>query len=36
MYVCFVVEGMYTYKTENFVNEPLCVCLCYYRGYIHM
>ena len=36
VYVCVVVEGMYICKTENFVNEPLCLCLCCCRGYVHM
>ena len=26
LYVCLVVEVMYTNKTGNFGNEPLCLC----------
>ena len=35
VYVCVVVEGMYTCKTVNFGNEPLCLCLCFCRGCVH-
>ena len=34
VYVCVAVESMYTCKTENFVKEPLCLCLCCSRGYV--
>ena len=27
-YACVFVEGMYTCKTGNFGNNPLCLCLC--------
>ena len=32
VYDCAVVEGMYT----SGFNEPLCLCLCCSRGYVHM
>ena len=28
VYICVVLEGMYTWKTGYFVNNPLCLCLC--------
>ena len=43
VYVCVVVEGMYTCregiytgKTGNFGHKPMCLCLYYSRGYLHM
>ena len=36
VYVCAVVEGMYTYKTGNVGNGPLCLCMCFCRGYVHI
>ena len=29
VFVCAVVEGLYTWKTGNFCNEPLCLCLVF-------
>ena len=34
VFICVFVESMYTYKTDNFGKEPLCLCFC--RGYINM
>ena len=34
--VFVVVEGMYTYKNGKFVNKPLCLCLCFCRGCVHV
>ena len=28
VYVCVVVEGMYTCMNDNFGNTPLCVYVC--------
>ena len=28
VYICVVVQGVYTCKTGHFGNETLCVCLC--------
>ena len=36
VHVSVVVEGMYKCDTGNFGNEPLCVCYCFCRGYVHM
>ena len=36
VYVCVVVEGMYTCKTGHFGNDTLCLFLCCCRGYVHM
>ena len=36
VYVCFVVEGMYTCKTGNFGNNVLCLCLYCCEGYFHI
>ena len=36
VYVSVVLEGMYTCKTGNFGNEPLCLCLCCCIGYVHI
>ena len=36
VYICVVVEDMYTCKTGNFGNEPLFLCLCFCRGHVHM
>ena len=36
VYVCVVVEGMYTCETGHFVIYPLCLYLCCCRGYVHM
>ena len=36
VYVSVVVEGMYTCKTGNFGNNPLCLCLGCCRGYVNM
>ena len=35
-YVCVFVEGMYTSKTGNFGNKIFCLCLCCWRGCLHM
>ena len=43
VYVCAVLEGMYTCKTGNFgketfsilENETFCLCLCCCIGYVH-
>ena len=34
VYVCVVVECIYTCKTEDVGNNPLCWCLCCFRGYV--
>ena len=36
VYVCVIVEGMYTYKTGHFGKETLCLYFCCCRVYIHM
>ena len=36
VYVCVVVEGMYTCNTGHFGNETLYLFFCYSRGYVHM
>ena len=36
VYVFAVLEGMFTCDTGNFVNNPLFLCLCCCRGYVHM
>ena len=36
VYVCVIIEGIYTCKTGNFGNEPFCLCLCCCRGHVHM
>ena len=40
VYVCVVVEGMYTCKTGSFGKETLCLCLCLClcccRRYVHI
>ena len=36
VYVCVVVEGMYTYKTGHFGNNNKCLFLCFCIGYVHM
>ena len=38
VYVCVVVECMYTCKTGISCNKPLCLCLCFCccKGYVHM
>ena len=36
VYVCVVVEGMYTCKNCHFVNKPLCLFFCFCIGYVHM
>ena len=36
LYVCVVVEGMYTFKTRNFYKVTFCLCLCCCRGYVNM
>ena len=35
VYVCVVVEGMYTFNTGNFGNKPLCLCQYFCIGYVH-
>ena len=34
VYICGFVQGMYTCKTGNLGNEPLCFCLCLFRNYM--
>ena len=34
IYVCDVIEGMYTCNTLHHVNIHLCLCLCCCRGYV--
>ena len=36
VYVCFVVEGVYTFKTSHFGDDHFYSCLCCKRGYVHM
>ena len=36
VYVCVVVEGMYTCTAGNFGIKCLCSCLCCCRGYVRM
>ena len=36
VYDSVVVQGMYTCKTGNFGNGPLCLCQCCCRGYVNM
>ena len=36
MLMFFVVEVMNTCMTGNFGNNPLCLCLCFSRGYVHI
>ena len=36
VYICVVVEGMYTCKRGHSVNGPLCLGFGYCRGYAHM
>ena len=34
VYVCVVIEDMYTFKTGSFIKEPLCLCCCCCRKYV--
>ena len=36
VYVCILVEGMYTFKNCHSVNNTLCFCFCWCRGYVNM
>ena len=33
-FFCVIVEGMYSFKIENFNNDPLHLCFCCFRGYV--
>ena len=34
--VCVVVEGIYTCNTGHFGKNPLCLCIYFCSGYVHM
>ena len=36
VHVCVVVEGMYACRTGYLVIQPLCLCLCWCIGYVHI
>ena len=36
VYVCVVVESIYTFKNGHFCNQPLCLWLCCSREYVNM
>ena len=36
VYVCVLVEGMYTCKADNSGNNTSCLYLFFCRGYVHM
>ena len=36
VYVCVVIENIYTCNTGYFGYEPLFLCLCCCTGYVHM
>ena len=35
VYIYAVLEGIYKCETEGFCDKPLCLCLCFCRGYVH-
>ena len=36
VYVCIVVEGMYTCNTGHYINKGLCLCFFLYRVFTHV
>ena len=36
VYVCVLVEDMYTFSTGNYGNCYLCLFECFFKGYAHL